>query len=159
MEQQKNILDHFRPRRIETPDESFFSNLADQISFEQNVPIKKNYKLKRLVYVSLAAAAIVVFGLWILNDSTKGNGLKNTGSTYFAQVDKSELEKYIEDEMLGSSKDTLTNSQSSKVDILGGKSLQELMSELTVEEIESFFKTEGFYPDHLEDEEEDGLFY
>ena len=159
MEQHKKILDHLKPRRIETPDESFFSNLADQIYHEQNLPIKKNYKLKRLVYVSMAAAAIVVFGLWILNDSMRENGFKKTDSTYFSQVDKSDLEKYIEDEMLGSSKDTLTNSQSSKVDILEGKSLEELMLELTVEEIESFFKTEGFYPDHLEDEEEDELLY
>lgn len=159
MEQQKNILDHLKPNRIESPEESFFANLADQISLEQNVPIKNKYKLKRIIYVSLAAAAIVVFGLWILNDSTKANGLTNSGSTYFAQLDKSELEEFIDDEMLGSSEDTLTNSQSSKVDILEGKSLEELMSELTVEEIESFFKTEGFYPDNLEDEEEDELLY
>ena len=46
MEQQKNILDHLKPNRIESPEESFFANLADQISLEQNVPIKNNYKLK-----------------------------------------------------------------------------------------------------------------
>lgn len=151
MEQQKNILDHIKPSKLSTPDDSFFSEMAGQVIEKQKVAGFGKAKITRLIYITLASAAIFILGLWLFEKPMDDNLNGKSFQPSLAQVDKQEIEKYLIEELIVDPIDTLKIK--TKNTYQGGKSLEELFSALSEEEIEGFLEAEELDPEGQEEEE------
>lgn len=156
MEEQKNILDHLKPKQIEIPDDSFFSGLAEDILLDQRSKKKDRNGFIRLIYI--AAAAVTVFGIWFFNDLITENINHTELKPSLAKFEKQEIEEYMDEVLLLDPADTVKNLVTASDDLIEGKKLEELFAELSEEEIIGYFSAEGTDPEELGDEEE-GLFY
>lgn len=158
MEEQKNILDHLKPKQIEIPDDSFFSGLAEDILLDQRSKKKNGNGFVRLIYIAAAAAAVTVFGIWLFNDLMTKNINHTELKPSLAKLEKEEIEEYMDEVLMLDPADTVKNVVTASGDLLEGKKLEELFAELSEEEIIGYFSAEGTDPEELGDEEE-GLFY
>ena len=158
MEEQKNILDHLKPKQIEIPDNSFFVGLSEDILLDQGSKKKGRSGFGRLIYMAAAAAAITIFGIWFFNDLMTRNINHTELKPSLAKLEKKEIEEYLDKVLLLDPADTVKNLVIASHDLIEGKKLEDLFAELSEEEIIGYFSAEGTDHEELGDEEE-GLFY
>ncbi len=163
MEQQRNMLDHMKPVKIEGLDDGFLKDLSKKIVSEnpqRSRSIQTTY-WKKLVLIGFSAAAIFVLGFLLLNQSGDGELTMNLPSN-LAELKQSEIENYIEENSRDFERDSIVEALekeevSEELNVESGeKDLEQLFSALTLKEIDQYFKAEGIDP---EDPEEDDLLY
>lgn len=163
MEQQKNMLNHIKPVKVEVPDDQFFTGLAKSI-VEKN-PRKEAFvrsiNWKRISLIALSSAAILVVGFLLL-DQNKNQDLNQDFSVSLAELEKSEIENYINENHKDFDRDSIIEEleaeelfSSDNVES-NTQNLEQLFSALTLKEIDQYFKAEGIDP---EEPEEDELLY
>lgn len=92
MEDNKNMFDYLKPRSIETPDSSYFKQLAENVIDSQKTKVIPFYK-KRITWITAAAACItILLTIQLTSKSTSGDALHALNS-----FSSDEIANYITD--------------------------------------------------------------
>lgn len=152
MNEQRNILDDLKAKKIAIPDEAFFKSLATK-AIQNSVP-KKSVKIVPLVAVVLSAAAALVLIFWILGSKSINDSI-NEETISFASLEDEEILAYVETNIDDFEEDELSDlvvlSVKNSVDITikEGKieqvnvEFEEMISSLSDEEIMSFLEDQS----------------
>jgi hypothetical protein len=116
---------------------------------------------KRISVIALSSAAILIVGLFLLNQRVEQDLTKDF-SVSLAELNQSEIEYYIIENQKDFERDSIVEKlekeelNSKNTIESSSEDLEELFSALTLKEIDQYFKAEGIDP---EEPEEDELLY
>ena len=97
MKSKKEILDHLKPVKIETPDQSFFDQLAQKVVTE-NPKAKNERRLgAKLFKMSLAAAAVLLIGVVLFNDFENQQKPQQAQRVFLSEINDSEIYDYVDE--------------------------------------------------------------
>ena len=138
MKKRKDILDHLRPEKINTPDSDFFEAIGTLVIKEYPIAIRKSRSHLSILRISMAAAAILVVGFVLFQQFNMPSIQTSVHESYLAALSPNDILEYIENNIEDYSEDELI----------------EASAPITEEEMESSAFTEvfGYIPEDLEAE-------
>lgn len=162
MEEEKNILDHLKVKKNETPNADYFANLANDIITSQKVKSVSFYK-NISTWVGLAAASLII--TFFIISKTSGTEKENV-LLALSDIEQVEIESYIyrniEDfstEMIielipvvDAADKTETNSVIEAAEDIAENTIPELFNDISEEDILEYFDSEDIELEELEDE-------
>ena len=157
MKNKKDILDHLKPVKIETPDKSFFDQLAKKVVTE-NPKAKNERRLgAKLFRMSLAAAAVLLIGVVLFNDFENQQKPQQAQRVFLSEINDAEIydyvDEHIEDFTLEEIEEVISDDDLELYENLENTSeLDFYFSDISDEEISTYINEEFIDLDEFEDE-------
>ena len=157
MKNKKDILDHLKPVKIETPDQSFFDQLAKKVVTE-NPKAKNERRLgAKLFRMSLAAAAVLLIGVVLFNDFENQQKPQQAQRVFLSEINDAEIydyvDEHIEDFTLEEIEEVISDDDLELYENLENTSeLDFYFSDISDEEISTYINEEFIDLDEFEDE-------
>jgi len=153
MKKEKDILDHLKPEKINTPGNDFFEALASKISLEHPTSIKKSRVSPMIIRISFAAAALLVIAIVLFKDFSQPVAKTKVEKALFADINDEEIYAYMDEHLDDFSIEELKESFSSEeLDYNDIESGLDLFSNISQDEIMDYIENENIDLDEFEDE-------
>ncbi len=153
MKKEKDILDHLRPEKINTPDNGFFEALASKIAVEHPTTRNRNRILPRVIGISFAAAAVLIIAVVLFKDFSQPVAKTKVEKALFADINDDEIYAYVDEHLDDFSIEEIEECFSSEElvydDIESGL---DLFSDISQDEIMNYIENENIDLDEFEDE-------
>jgi hypothetical protein len=158
MKEEWNILNHLNVKKVATPDEAIFRNMAD---VAMNATPRRNPKGKiiKMSLIVVGIAAVLTLILWTIGSGNVDQSLSQEKIS-FSEVKDTDLLNYLEDNLDDFDEEDIFNAvQNVEDSIVKDKTigiqnpmvgnLEEMLANLSDEELKKFFEDEP-----LEEEDE-----
>ena len=157
MKSKKDLLEHLKPVKINTPGSDFFETLASQIVEEHPKLKRKGKNNLRIMRMALVAAAVIVIA-FVLMKSFANEPPQSTSpeKTLLSEIQDDEIYAYIKEHIDEFSIEEITEILThDELDVLFESQSNELdlfLAEISDEEIINYIDRENLYLDEFEDE-------
>jgi hypothetical protein len=156
MKSKKDLLDHLKPVKIDTPDSEFFETLASQIVKEHPIVKRKGNNNLRIMRMALAAAAVIVMAFVLMKSFSIEPQSTSPEKTLLSEIQDEDIYAYVEEHIEEFSIEEITETLTEDdLDVLFENQSNELdffFAEISDEEIMNYLNKENLDLDEFEDE-------
>lgn len=152
MEENKDILSHIQPKKINVPEMDYFESLAKQIDLEQKAKIRPLYK--HPIFIGGIAAAILGIAFFIFKPSQEQinplNQLAKIPSENIYAYISENIDEFEEEEIAMSLSTEQLQKEEVKTEEVEKSNIT--INDLTPEEILLYFESEGIDFEDIDEE-------
>ena len=153
MKKGKDILDHLRPEKTNTPDNDFFEALASKITIEHPKTRNTNRILPRVIGMSFAAAAVLIIAVVLFKNFSQPIVKTKVEKGLFADINDEEIYAYVDEHLDDFSIEEIEERFNSEELIYNDiESGLDLFSDISQDEIMNYIENENIDLDEFEDE-------
>ena len=153
MKKGKDILDHLRPEKINTPNKAFFEALATKVTDENPKPAVKIRLLPKIIGISFAAAAVLIIAVVLFKDFSQPVAKTKVEKALFADINNEEIYAYVDEHLDDFSIEEIEERFSSEELVYNDiESGLDLFSDISKDEIMDYIENEKIDLDEFEDE-------
>ena len=156
MKSKKDLLDHLKPVKANTPDSDFFETLASQVVQEYPIAKRQPQNNLRILKMAMAAAAVLVLAFVLMKNFSIEVQNTNTEKPLLSEIQDEAIFAYIDEHIDEFSIEEITeNLTEEDLNFLFENQSNELdffFAEINDEEIMNYINKENLDLDEFEDE-------
>ena len=153
MESKKEILNHIKLVKVDTPNQAFFESLSKKV-VDENPKTKFNRSIgHKLVKMTLAAAAVLIIALVLFKDFSDPAVPQKAEENLFSKINDEEIYAYVDQHIDEFTLEEITAVLSAEeVDNENAMEVDVYFTDISQEEIMDYIENENIDLDEFEDE-------